>query len=95
MSHNINTTAPHGDQHLRQQRRQSKDLGEIWNTQNQIGDIEKEKYDRVFHNWDNSKKCIVPLCWVCNALKNGQTVEVSLKGQTVIFQGDSEPWPQE
>ncbi len=72
------TKAPLGEhKHGKQKRAQSKDFGEISSTQSKL-DVGKEKYWRIFHNWDNPEKCArrnkVPPCWVCEQLLLGNAV---------------------
>lgn len=40
----------------RQHRRQSKDIYDIWNVQTDM-EISKEKWDSIFHNYDDPEKC--------------------------------------
>jgi hypothetical protein len=55
----------------RQTRRQSLDLGEIWNVQTNMN-ISQEKWDKIFHNWDNPEDCSgakKPIgCSICDQL---------------------------
>jgi len=55
----------------RQKRSQSKDFGEIRNTQSPVGPDYGDKFDQIFHNWDNYDECRGPInCSICQLLED-------------------------
>jgi|APSaa5957512535_1039671.scaffolds.fasta_scaffold01918_7 hypothetical protein len=55
----------------RQKRAQSIDFGEIRNTQSPVGPDYGDKFDQIFHNWDNPDKCRGYInCSICQKLQD-------------------------
>jgi hypothetical protein len=60
----------------RQHRSQTKDFGEI-SSMHSTMNVSEEKWDRIFHNWDNPEDCKQGkknLCSICNRIKKGEVV---------------------
>lgn len=73
--------------------RQSKDFNEILNIQTTLN-VTNEKWDSIFHNWDNPLECNSNKrptgCTICNELKKGNVVINNNKKYTanILIVGD-------
>lgn len=69
-------------------KRQSVDFGETWNIQTSLS-VTEDKYDRIFHNWDNPLKCSrrnnkIP-CSICEKLRNNEVVTKADKEYSALL----------
>ncbi|HNW88132.1 MAG TPA: hypothetical protein PKN48_00585 [Bacteroidales bacterium] len=59
--------------------RESKDFNEIKNIQTDL-DVTQEKWDTIFHNWDNPDECQQKLrpegCSICERLSLGEIIKL-------------------
>jgi len=74
-----------------EKKRQSVDFKDIWNIQTSM-DVESDKWDELFHNWNNPKECEgkkrITGCVICEALeKNGKVTRKS-DGKVFTMEGE-------
>lgn len=77
----------------KQKNRQSKDFGDISNIQTDVN-IDSEKWDKIFHNWDHPEKCAGKQkpqgCKICDKLMNMEYVvnNNTIYNTTILIVGD-------